>query len=148
MQYLCGFAGFFFFLIIESLNDLMRTPRDLVRGGASVKIKRQQERLSSPGSDPDPGQQSPRRNNPSFNGRSKKGDEMFISNERNDKALNIDRIITLTICSDEDGRYYLRALAKHDSITIMSGNAEEVRAGYGKLMERLNSRQRVVVERV
>jgi len=144
MQYLCGFAGFFFFLIIESLNDLMRTPRDLVRGGASVKIKRQQERLSSPGSDPDPGQQSPRRDNPSFNGRSKKGDEMFISNERNDRALNSDYIIALAISGDKDGRYYLRALAKHDSITIMSGDAEKIAVGYAQLLRQLNKHHVVV----
>lgn len=125
----------------------MRVPRRFVLGDASVKMRGSRSGChllgrSGSGTAVTPPEQS------LFNGRSKKGDEMFISNERNDKALNIDNVITLTICSDEDGRYYLRALAKHDSITIMSGNAEEVRAGYGKLMERLNSRQRVVVDRV
>ena len=73
---------------------------------------------------------------------------MFISNEKKTKALNSDNVITIEIYVDETGVYHLRALAEHDSITIMSGNAEEVRSGYGKLMERLNSRQRIVVERV
>ena len=69
---------------------------------------------------------------------------MFISNETNDKALNSDHIITLTIFGDRCGRYYLRALATHDSITVMSGNAEKVATGYAQLLRQLNKHHVVV----
>ncbi len=73
---------------------------------------------------------------------------MFLRSENGHEAINSDYILFLQITTSLDEKtYYLQAIARGKDMTLMSGSKMEVLEKYGYLLEKLNARPHVVVDR-